>query len=200
MIFDPHSNIIVCGDFNFNCLNDKCKHFLRLCTILSVYGLQHRGGWPSRITDTTFTCIDHIFTNINQFVSCVYDNTFSDHRTTLCDFQLCSNTSNKIHVWKRSYSDIAIQNFQESLLNEAWTAVYHSLTLSSSFDAFFDIVQYYFHIHFPLHKSFKGSYSKNWVSLDIRASSSNLKNLYYVSQMNPGLRSTYQQAKKCIPN
>lgn len=195
-IFDPNCNFIVCGDFNFNCLATKCSHFLKLSNIFSSYGLFHRGGWPTRVTDTSTTSIDHIFTNVIEFVSCVYDNTLSDHRTTLGDFNISSKKSNRFHVWRRSYNEDALLNFKRSIQNEAWLSVYNCSLFSESFDSFFNIIQYYFNKHFPLHKSCREISSKSWVSNTVKISSNNLKDLYYFSQRNPELRPFYKDAKK----
>lgn len=195
-IFDPHCDMIICGDFNFNYFNKKCTNFFKLSNIFSSYGLSHRGGWPTRVTDSSLSCIDHIFTNNNQYVSCVYDNTFSDHRTTLMEFNVSPKKLSKVYVWKRNYGEEEILKFKHSLQTETWQSVYGNSTLSESFESFFNILQYYFNIHFPLHKSCKEISSKGWVSQCVKNSSNNLRDLYCFSQKHPELKPFYLEAKK----
>lgn len=195
-IYDTVSDVIICGDFNFNYLDEKCTNFMKLSNIFSSYGLLHRSGWPTRLTDASISCIDHIFANHSQYITCVYDNTFSDHRTTLGEFDLCPRRSSRVSRLGRKYNEEAILKFEQSLHGETWSSVYGSSDLSGSFDDFFNILQYYFNIHFPLHKLTKEIGSKSWVSNNVRNSSRNLKDLHYFSQRHPELRTLYLKAKK----
>lgn len=195
----PNSNMIVCGDFNFDSLCSNCPNFLKfvkLCNILALYGLYRRGGWPTRVTDTSVTCIDHVFSNMEQVVSCVYDNTYSDHRSTLLDFTICTKKSHRINLWRRSYNEESMSKFITGLQAEMWSSVYHNNSCSSAFDSFFNIFQFYFNMHFPLHKSSIETTTKKWVSNDVRSSSRQLRDLFAISQLDQNLRPLYKEAKK----
>ncbi|KAI5634693.1 reverse transcriptase (RNA-dependent DNA polymerase) domain-containing protein [Phthorimaea operculella] len=74
-----NKHIIIGGDFNLNFLN-KTKRVQLRDTMLSC-NLKNIIWEPTRITDTTSTCIDLIFTNNNNYEARVEHNGFSDHST-----------------------------------------------------------------------------------------------------------------------
>ena len=86
-----NKTMFVCGDFNINFLQhesqDSVRHFLDLMYDIGLYPLITK---PTRITRTTTTLIDNIFTtDIEQHYACgLLINDISDH---LPIFAMCKN-------------------------------------------------------------------------------------------------------------
>lgn len=77
-IFRTPKNIIVCGDFNINLLENSpfCG---RLLNTFKSFNLVNVFCEPTRITATSATCIDNIFSNKDAISKSVINNLSSDH-------------------------------------------------------------------------------------------------------------------------
>ena len=82
----PDCDFIVLGDFNLCLINGKTKLCKDYKTFFKFYNCKQLINSPTRVTDTTSSLLDHIFTNnsdkINQ--SGVLPIGFSDHYITFC--------------------------------------------------------------------------------------------------------------------
>ncbi|XP_028031853.1 uncharacterized protein LOC114248481 [Bombyx mandarina] len=58
-----NKHVFICGDFNINLL-ENTNATIRLRTLLKSYNLSNLFSEPTRITSTSATCIDNIFTNM----------------------------------------------------------------------------------------------------------------------------------------
>lgn len=77
-ISNTNKTIAVCGDFNINLL-EKAHVVNRFITLFKSYNLYNTFLEPTRITATSATCIDNIFTNIKPFSYSVINVLDSDH-------------------------------------------------------------------------------------------------------------------------
>ena len=197
-VFKPNINILLCGDFNVDSYKPS-NDFKKLCNVLSSFNLNHMVGWPTRVTSSTSTTIDQIFSNCTMNgVTCVLYNYISDHRTILFDLRLEKgmNIGNRCYI-KRSFIDTAISNFRTGIQNEDWSDLYHINDINSALDYFLYTFLYYFNVHFPKRKYDKNNkHDKNWVNDSVKASSLKLKDLFVLKNTYPDLKSTYKIEKK----
>lgn len=80
-----NKDIIVCGDFNINLLEDTVltKRFLSLFKCCDLTNLFLK---PTRVTNSSATCIDNIFTNGTPSFSAIINKLHSDHCGQLVSF------------------------------------------------------------------------------------------------------------------
>lgn len=196
-IYKPNIYFFVCGDFNIDSYTIN-GDYNKLLDILSTYNLNNNlVKWPTRVTNTSITAIDHIFVNFtdNAGITGVFDNTVSDHRTVFVEFTFRADVS-PIFCEKRQFTDNAVNNFIDVLILEDWNDVYGVLDVNLAFNVFIDIFVYYFNINFPLIKKQIRANNKKWINCDVKKSSSNLKGLHALSRLFPELRPVYKQQKK----
>ena len=105
-ILSVNLNCIFLGDFNFNYLDSS---HTRGHDLESTYQLKQLITEPTRVTCSTSTCIDHIYTNIPHFHSAsgVLPITLSDQFAIFTCLSLKSSQSTKNKLYKR------IRNFNQ---------------------------------------------------------------------------------------
>ena len=181
-LYQPNVRIFLCGDFNFD--KYKCSNFVNLCNLLSCFGLTHVVNWPTRITNSTCTIIDQIFTNAcdNNFTCCVVDNVFSDHRTVLLDisFNFSQNVSSKINM-KRNFSQANISSFKNALMNEKWVYLDDKIMiLMLPFICFTILFDFILNHTFLKEDYVQKINNKKWVDVDVVRSSQAIEGLICV--------------------
>lgn len=78
-------------DFNIDFyFNSADRHLKKFKDLLLNFNLHNTVKWPTKVTDGTSKTIDNIFTNFpdRSFSNIVIDNTFSDHRTILSEYNI----------------------------------------------------------------------------------------------------------------
>lgn len=78
--------LLICGDFNVNILENSTLS-VRLLNLFKSCNLKHIFTEPTRVTATSATCIDNIFTDIIPNTKSVISNLESDHLGQLMVFQ-----------------------------------------------------------------------------------------------------------------
>lgn len=199
-LFKPTVRFILCGDFNVDGYYDS-KEFVNLCGVLSSYNLKPIVRWPTRVTNSTITLIDNIFTNITGYGSCcVVDNTISDHRTILLQSNLFNTTGNSqfTSYYKRCFTDPAIALFNNELEKQNWAALYNLNNVDKAFSYFLDAFMILFDKCFPLteKKRKRKSQDRNWINNEIKISSFKLNDLFILKREYPALADMYKGAKK----
>nr|CAI5870242.1 unnamed protein product [Callosobruchus analis] len=195
--YKPGITIFVVGDFN---VDSSCnsQEYQNLCKALNIFGLTSRVAWPTRVTSHTATVIDHVFSNCsNDATLSVIDNEISDHRTVLLDY--CHIQPHKIPQAsriKRTFSEHSIKSFIDDLSNEPMHELYIERDINEAFTTFSNIFLHYFEKHFPKRRRFTSvNRNKEWVTEEVRRSSCNLKNLYYLKLCHPELEPSYKVEK-----
>ena len=117
------SDVILMGDFNYCLIKNKTNSFT---TKLSSNGYSQIIKTPTRVTSTTESLIDHIYTNdINKISqSGVIESGISDHYITFCTRKIFKNPigkHNKIKI--RSMKDYSNDTFSDSLNEKDWSIV-----------------------------------------------------------------------------
>jgi hypothetical protein len=92
--YKTSTNIILCGDFNVNYLDDNSRKHI-LDSLLASFGLFSTVKFPARISYQSCTLIDNIFINIynHDFSVHPFINGLSDHAVQITAF---SNTANSV--------------------------------------------------------------------------------------------------------
>lgn len=139
------SNLLVLGDINIDILsnsNDSDKYLF----LMSSYGLKSLVNEPTRITDDTQTCIDHVFTrfhkNWSHKVSCeILDLKITDHcMLNLRIDQLTVSKLNRYIPFPVKYKTDYLK-LVNALKFEFWEQVYVKSNPSSAYDAFLKILK-----------------------------------------------------------
>lgn len=195
-IYKPNAYIAVCGDFNVNSGVRNNDH-TKLLNVLSSYNvINNLIKWPTRVSRDSATTIDNIFVNFsNRGLSCVFDNTVSDHRTVLVEVD-CDVAALPKFYRARNFTDSSITDFIRGFMTEDWNELYGILDTNLAFTNFINIFTFYFNVHFPLITRQSVKRNTKWINNDVRRSSTNLKNLHALSRTFPELRDYYKDQKK----
>ena len=137
--------IILLGDVNINLLkansNPNISYYLDL---MLSYNLLPAITLPTRITASTATLIDHIFTNApHHKINCGTIRTdITDHFTNFIFIESTKpdkRRKNPTHVSYRPITDKTIAQFNNSLTRADWTKVYNTSDSSESYANFISI-------------------------------------------------------------
>ncbi|KAA5784729.1 hypothetical protein F3H09_31280 [Pseudomonas aeruginosa] len=94
-----NKHVFICGDFNINLL-ENTNATIRFRTLLKSYNLSNLFSEPTRITSTSATCIDNIFTNVKPLHKYIINHLSSDHSGQSLSFKIKSvsdvNSSRKL--------------------------------------------------------------------------------------------------------
>ena len=98
-------SILLTGDFNLDLLNSYDKNSSEFGSILCEHNLTQLIKVPTRITQTSATLIDHIFTDDPDLVKCsgVKDVGLSDHSLIYCFLTVRSPLRNHHYIPIRSF-------------------------------------------------------------------------------------------------
>lgn len=147
-----YSDIHVFGDFNLNLLNHDDKDvndYVNLMFSFSLFPLITR---PTRVTDTTATLIDHIWSSQpEKNTGCYIINIdLSDHFPILAEFRLKSTRKETNNVFKRTFSATQTENFLEDLAAVDWSQIFTTEDVESAYNLFYEIFHRLFQLHFPV--------------------------------------------------
>lgn len=153
-------SINVFGDFNLDLLkfNDTSVfEFINLMFSFSFFPLITR---PTRITDTSTTLIDHIWTSHIEF-NChnyIIATDITDHYPVVSQFKLNLPKQNlPTCIIKRPLSQSALMNFAIALSQVNWADVFELSCPNEAYDVFFNKFDSLFQIHFPKRKIYVNS-------------------------------------------
>ena len=179
------------GDFNINILNSQShqpsNEFINLMVSNSLYPLISK---PTRLTSTTATLIDNIFTN--NLEHCMNSGIFySDLPDHLPIFQVTHlKLDAETPCRKRLASLInpaTIAAFRSKLETIDLSVIYNSDSANDSYDTFSSLLTSAYHKSFPLKHVYpeSGRSSKPWFSKGLFVSCNRKNSLYKQFQTNP---------------
>ena len=183
-IFSKRKCIYMCGDFNINLLNIEfhkgTKDFIDMLYSIGMYPLIDR---PSRITCSSATLIDNIFTNELQHdhISGLVINDTSDHLPVF-SIKKCNLERNPVKkfIFIRNNNKEAINAFCKALENKNWDEIYENNDTNESFDTFLNYFTKSYNEHCPIKKvkiSNKKKY-KPWFTNGLQNACKKKNNLY----------------------
>ena len=201
---EEQGNCILTGDFNIDILKDhltqdeddfiddlKTKLFLPLISI------------PTRVTNTTATCIDHIY--FNSFVPCkfgVVNVAITDHFPVFISVPVKANCPNKSFTTKfRDFSPRYFVDFRKDLLDSL--SVFNSfdlLSIDDRFEIFANILQSSFDKCFPIRKkvvSFK-RFCCPWLTDSLLRCIKRKHTLHLLSKRNSGYLNEFKRYRNVL--
>jgi exonuclease III len=139
-IYKPKFEIIACGDFNVNFLENSSK-LHQIIFLFQSYNLFQVVDFPTRITKDSSTAIDSIFLNysrLNIFQVFSIINGLSDHDAQYLILNSFFSTQRKRNqlVKRRILSESNIANFTLMLHRESWDSILSSTDVNVSFNSF----------------------------------------------------------------
>lgn len=205
---DVTKNVVIGGDFNVNVL-EKSALSISLINLLISYNFQQLVNEPTRITDTSSTCIDLLFTNFhnkNNVVS-VYEYGFSDHKGVI--YTIPNNTNNQDRkVWftnKRKFTENNISAFKSYLSKINWSTIIDSNNnINENFYSFTATIQKNLDTCIPKTqvKIKKQLNKKSWLTTGIKTSCKHkrLLKILITKTNNPILHEHYKHYEKLLKN
>lgn len=179
-----HKQIILCGDFNTN-FNSKCKKAQLLVDTLRSFGLLLRVIKNTRITKTSETCIDNIFTSNEHGSIDVIDAGLSDHCVQLLSIIKQPEKNKADYVQRRTFKKEQIDSFGLALSLTSWDKMYEIESVNDMFDEFMNIFNALFDDAFPLKTTRINNQNKsktNWYTKDLHDLSKEVIKLYATSK------------------
>lgn len=171
--------VIICGDFNIDQLEESVEK-LTLLTILGTYGINIQTEGPTRITTSTRSGLDSVYTSFKDNVSCTIDhNGLSDHSAWDIDINIPKakiDKGSKSNL-TRMFTAANFERFDNMLLEEDWSKLDNISDTEASFTNFTNTLKDYIDAAFPLRKRF-ASNKKPWITSGIYKSSQTSKQLY----------------------
>ena len=147
---DKYQDIFVFGDFNIDLLktNDCVREF---CNLMFSFSLCPLTTKPTRITDTTATLIDHIWTTLSELNvgNYIINTDVSDHLPVLSQFKFMLDNS-PTFVKRRTINESTLNSFQTELEKTNWINVLQCTCPNESFTLFFNTFNAIFQRNFPV--------------------------------------------------
>ena len=162
--------IYLTGDFNLNLLKYDCNVTVRnFVDLLHGYNLLSLVNKPTRVTDTTVSIIDHIWSSSYQSLtkSFILYSSITDHFPICSCFKINKNNeennkTNFIEVKYRKYSEAKIDDFKKDICEVDWGLVLDCSDSDLAFNNFFQTFNSIFNFYFPLEsKKVKKKYISN---------------------------------------
>lgn len=177
-LYNVKNRHILCGDFNVNLLINSKQSRLLIST-LREFNLSQSVHAPTRITATSATCIDNMFTDWPEYVTAVDDCYFSDHTFQLIEIKMNSAVPENKRYKTRVYSQENNRKFKSLMDGVDWTGLFdQNDSVNESFDKFYNFFLGVFNesYHYAWISSLKRE-NKTWVTPDIRNLSKMLREM-----------------------
>jgi hypothetical protein len=155
--------LIICGDFNINFL-ENTTHKQLLNSLLTTYGLYSTIQFPSRITNSSASTIGNIFINtvkFNDFIVHPLINSISYHDTQIIvlHYIITQNESNYFYFTRKFNKPLAL-DFNVKLIYESWDIVFSYNDAKLSFNNLLNTYLKIFYSIFPTKKIHYTSHTK----------------------------------------
>ena len=203
---DKHKSkhIIISGDFNIDLIKHESDHFSQnLLDAAFKYGFVQTISRPTRVTDRTYTLIDHIYCNMISKVitSSIFTLDITDHLATSLTVSLDPNFDNSLQSNEgakntdsitgefRIINEANSQKFHELITEEHWDLP-EGLDAQQQFDEFNKIYISHYNNAFPL-KTERVRCKKErldpkpWILPWLEEASDRKNRLYFVWVKNP---------------
>lgn len=201
---DSRKNIIIGGDFNTD-VSKKTNKARTLLDFMLTYNFHQHVSDPTRVTNTTATCLDLLFTNSTQqsHLVSVHDYGFSDHKGVVIILpKLVESHGNKWQIEKRIFNYKNMNLFKAELQKVNWNDVItEDKNVDENYNSFNDLLQKILNNCIPK-KSLKINRNprKAWLTTGIKKSCQHKRLLKILtSQSDSEILSThYKQYEKLL--
>lgn len=199
---NPQSYLVICGDFNIDMLvlTNACT---KLTDLFHSFNLFATITTPTRITPTSLTLIDNIFTSfpLPSVQALTLDTGLSDHLAIYLTLPAQTHpiNSNPLYSTKRSFSTKNIASFNKLLSLESWETLYEPCDPNSIFDTFLNIFLSHFNTAFPLkRKKIQTTKQNKWITSEIRSTANDLRTIHKSLKQHPSqaLKTLYNIKKR----
>ncbi|XP_037964839.2 uncharacterized protein LOC119691450 [Plutella xylostella] len=160
--------VIIMGDININLLV-KSTHSKCLIDIVKSSGFISVINFPTRITETSKTCIDHAYTNVLKSDILLNESinlNISDHLGVILILNLYNNCKkNNPTSQTRLFSECKINAFTNALCMYDWDSLMKKyLCPGEQLNSVINITKHMYDVHFPIRIYPSKSSSSAWVS------------------------------------
>lgn len=198
-IFDESTVIFIAGDFNIDIKgNDKCT--LKFLSLLSSFNIFPAVRDYTRISRTSKSCIDNIYTNCKSFTAEIIDSHISDHTAQKLAFEIDDYSNHKTSFTRRLFSKENKETFKQILSEQDWLNVFsqNEMDVNKQWENFMQTLLPIFNQCFPLkHKKHKdpkkNDYQKTPELLECKKQ---LDLLLVLSRIEDGYKETYNTVKR----
>jgi len=180
-----YKTLYICGDFNIDLIKYNSHEPSRNFTdSLFSLGLIPLITMPTRITNTSETLIDNIFTNnlSTEHSSGILIADVSDHLPifTLLNEIRVPKKSGKRYVFKRKINNETIANLNRNLSEESWSNIYGCSDVNKAYGEFINTFNRHYHNCCPITK-YRTSHKneKPWFTKGLKNACRKKNNLYY---------------------
>ena len=171
-LYAENKEIILFGDFNFNFVNSNSVNS-RWNRIINTFNLNQLITQPTRVTQTSSSIIDHIYTNTPQNIchTAVPVLSISDHYPIF--FTRKTNLKNKkgqshITINYRCLKKFNADNFLSDLSHQPWSLIDVFTEPNDALDIFYDLFLKVLDLHAPYkQKRVKFKNQKEWFTDEI---------------------------------
>lgn len=205
---DKRKTIIIGGDLNTN-LMEKSKLGSTLLNLMKSFNFATEINKPTRVTHSTSTCIDILFSNICspdlKLVVEIKDYGLSDHKGILVNTPKLNPLQQAQPIWytnKRIFSNQNIQNFRLALGNIDWDETIKSdKCANTNFNEFHKKISNILDFTIPKTKIFLKNKKKNtWLTkgLKISCKTKRLLKIFISQTSNTILNEYYKKYEKML--
>ncbi|KAJ8704333.1 hypothetical protein PYW08_013057 [Mythimna loreyi] len=171
--------VFVCGDLNIDLLVDSSDKS-KLLSLFSSFNLKCIFKEATRITPTSASCIDNIFTNCNIKDSSLISGVRSDHTGQLVSFEIVKKLQLGSTAKFRPLTINKLNRFNNNVISSLSTANFDSQDPNVNYSTLFSTVCQEFNKACPVKKVQISNKSKfnEWATAGIRKSRDTLYQLY----------------------
>ena len=157
------------GDFNYDLFQQDSSKVNELLDTMSENCFYPLINKPTRITDTTATILDHVWTNLysDEIKTGVLLHPISDHLPVLMCYSTSQNTENNQNNKIRIFSQANIEKFQQELEKINSNLIFEQTDPNAAFCMFMNEYTSIFNNCFPLVETKSHKKSKNWFDQDL---------------------------------
>ena len=172
------------GDYNIDILNYASHvHTAQFVDMMSSNGFLPLITRPSRVTATSATLIDNIFTNdigdINHSVQELFITDISDHFPVFHIAKQMEIEEKDAYIYKRLYGSQNKDNFCHAMSNISWDEISRATDTQQAFDTFHKHLVEMYNKHFPkIRVKKKYNNRKPWLSEGLKNSIKQKNKLY----------------------
>ena len=137
----PYSqNILLLGDLNADPSTPNGRKLRDLCNLHNLYC---HIAEPTRITETSSTCIDQIISNVPHFISCTFVEppvSTNDHNTVGANISFGVERDKAYYRWVYLYGRADYEGYREFLNNVDWNTCFETEDVDLALTKWNDIV------------------------------------------------------------
>ena len=194
--------IIILGDFNVDIGTRLIGESSVFMNNFVSFNYKSLIDIPTRVSDISQTCIDHIYSNFPEyFLSGVVNTDVTDHFPIFCSVLPRSIKNDAIRISFRDHSSMNLNNFEAELALElGYFHLYESLDVNSQFYILDNILNRVYNSTCPNKTKYvsKKYEPTPWLTDSIRGCVKEKHRLYRLSKRNPVYRDQYKYYSKYL--